>query len=292
MNVSHPPIGRPTSQAKSINIPLLFPELVDEVLKHLRSDRASLRACALVSQAWVHSARRYLFQSLWVAEARATLVRFVGSTPTVSCHIRELRLGHNATIIRSRHRLNPISVRQLLQYLPTLESLRIDAGFWEGGEVAIGDDPVLEGLPSTFPLLRTLVLTRVMIGGNVQAGTTDLRHNLRRLLVLFPSLKRIRLLHTWVGDDSRFTDLTSEDLPPLNLNLESLVIHTSQSTATLLNFFQTLQSTQSLLHLDIACPEPSLIQPLQKYIAEAGSCITHLRLDLTFMIAWVTDESE
>lgn len=106
MNVSYPPMERPIFYAKGIDFPSLFPELVDEVLKHLRTDKVSLRACALVSQAWVHSARRYLFQSLWVGEARATLVRFLGNTPTVSHHIRELRLGRGATIVRSRHRLN------------------------------------------------------------------------------------------------------------------------------------------------------------------------------------------
>ncbi|KAL1731056.1 hypothetical protein EV714DRAFT_272164 [Schizophyllum commune] len=42
----------------------LPPELVDEIMRHLRDDKRTLNACSLVSHSWIPASRRYLFNRL------------------------------------------------------------------------------------------------------------------------------------------------------------------------------------------------------------------------------------
>lgn len=273
-------------------IPALYPEIIEDILRHLESDKAALMACALVSRTWVYTTRRHLFRNLQIREAQPDLVPFLANTPTISRHIQELRLGHSSPVVKSRHRLNTTTIRDILRNLPALTSLTLDGGFWEVGDFGVDSDSFADTRFRTFTQLQSLTLTRVLIGGAVHAGIEGLRYNLHRLLVLFPCLRRISLLQTWVGDDWHLNELTNDLLSPLNLDLEFLVIHTTQSTASLLNFFQVSHCTRSLRRLDITCPEPTHLSPFREFISEVGSHITHLRLDLTCAIEWVVDESE
>lgn len=276
------------SPRRTMHSPSLPPDIFEEVIRHLRFEHLSLSACSLVCRTWVYPARRHLFYSLQVPEARSDLLQFLSTTPEVSQHIKELRLGHDNPLVKSRHRLNPSSLRRLLQCLPSLRSLSINAGFWEP---SMTNDIPSEALPLNFPLLHSLSLTRVIIGGGTYGGIFGIRYSLLRLLALFPSLKQVHLLHTWVGDDSHLAQVSNEGLSSLDLALEKLVIHSQQSPGSLLNFFQVTRCFREIHQLDISCPEAGLVQPLHDFLIEAGSRITNLRLDLTCAVHWVMAES-
>ena len=88
----------PTSvEAKTVVVPRIPHELIDEVLDYLATDLdfKSLQSCALVSKSWIPSCRRHLFHTIRFTSGAAT--RWVKAFPVPEAspahYVRELRFA-------------------------------------------------------------------------------------------------------------------------------------------------------------------------------------------------------
>lgn len=172
----------------SSNILEIFPsELFIHILHHLHDDKPSLKACSLVCPTWHALAPHDLFSdtTIYYNSKPTKLVEFndfIQSTPTISSHIRTLRLAESRSAVASE--LNDKLLLSILSALPHLDSLYISWNsfyslswnpspnttqlpllkklyLWD----RVRDDGAREGYPSYplgfiswFPYIQTVVL--------------------------------------------------------------------------------------------------------------------------------------
>ncbi|KIY53303.1 hypothetical protein FISHEDRAFT_55372 [Fistulina hepatica ATCC 64428] len=119
----------------------LPPELLDEVFSHLHSDKATLRACSLVSSNWLLNSRRHLFYHLQLRvdsfssffffaadqaydellSSYSSLLNFLTSHPDITRLIRQISIQID---VQRTELVNVIC--DILHCIPTLKVLEIE----------------------------------------------------------------------------------------------------------------------------------------------------------------------
>jgi hypothetical protein len=127
----------------------LPPELIDEIIKLLRQDRAALRACALVCRSWVPASRRYLFKHVILRSRNGidAFKRLRSTMCTFASAVQHLEFKSNAVLVYDSYEFAPrfqnvtqLSLcglgpsllpsfprRNLLDLLHRIENLRLDS---------------------------------------------------------------------------------------------------------------------------------------------------------------------
>ncbi|TRM67783.1 hypothetical protein BD626DRAFT_545111 [Schizophyllum amplum] len=136
---SVPPCKCPTAD--------LPPELLDEIIRHLRDDKRTLNACSLVARSWLPSSRRYLFTRFElrvdtfchffmfaadmvyaeVVSRYRHLLAFLSAHPDITSYVRELSIQTDFQFgLDSRPELVAI-VCSILTHLTNLHILEVDS---------------------------------------------------------------------------------------------------------------------------------------------------------------------
>ncbi|TCD64202.1 hypothetical protein EIP91_004436 [Steccherinum ochraceum] len=106
---------------------LFPPELVDQTIDHLHGDKATLKACSLVSRQWLNSTRHHLFRStVIVGDSRhgfTGFLQFLATRPNIGLHIQELRLQGEVNLSSGRPQICKHEMDDLFTRMPKLQKL-------------------------------------------------------------------------------------------------------------------------------------------------------------------------
>lgn len=112
----------------------LLPELVEEILGHLKADGGALLRCSLVSRVWRRCAAPRLFRTLKTSRfvgARSYRYRrlpaFLRETPTIAGFVRNLVL---LAPWRTEHGMRIRVLTEILVELPYIQTLEIRQNNW------------------------------------------------------------------------------------------------------------------------------------------------------------------
>lgn len=222
--------------------PRLPPELQDQIIDHLHSDKHALRACALVSREWRTSGQFHLFRSVRVSNpgALAALNGFLDSAVHLRGHIRSLEVrgaSHPDDTVRdSQMILTREELATFVARLPRLTSLTLDGVWLSPARNSSSPLHSASPLPTTSPSLRNLNVKNIF--------TTP--ETLLDSITAFPGLRNLH------ADNVQWTyGFDHSELPPDTPvpRLESLTIGPGSSYNMLYYLLPTIEERLPLFSI-------------------------------------------
>ena len=193
--VSHDPTSFNLLEVNALPLRMIFPpELVDEILAHLRHNRKTLRHCSLVAKSWAYSCQKLLYTRIYITPLAYDIWRGIASPTSAELyrHVRSLTIRQTWALpdsyedyLKSFYRLQHLTLVEVIDinldivnlFLPfqnTLSSLSLCY-------VSLTSDAFIK-LLGYFPNLRVFRLTAPTFYSNprtVPPPPTPLRGTLR-----------------------------------------------------------------------------------------------------------------
>ncbi|TCD65524.1 hypothetical protein EIP91_002532 [Steccherinum ochraceum] len=277
-----------SSSRSMVPQPKLAPELVDRVIDHLHHDKASLKACTLVSREWLNSSCLHLFKRVTVRgwsrnDFDAFRKYLVSSSRGLKFHTRDLEfLGHRHFL--SNHDLLPTLCKHILQevlsHLPRLRGLELRGVSSGCCDSSICQQPFLFRPPDLEQVVLCLEsrtgpfsdhLDLLSLFGNVTRMnmTYNPPHALERYNSDWPIYGALEQRMRSLDSGPAFLRVNSLKVSGLDVSLIFLILCTTPSPHTLSSLWvEYLRSDDDVLSLGL------LLQKL-------GMTLTRLHLDVT-----------
>ena len=289
LNTTHPPVSPPVSakaQTSAITrmakpSPCEIPqEIIDKIIDLCSADKKTLKACSLISRAWVDRTRKHLFSRLrltdetlitWCEVIAAATSDIEPPLPRAtrppasssyapswpSSYVKSLELVPARHPV-SRNIETALQANTHLSAFINLETLSLSAVSLESfQEASLGT--CFGSLATT---VRKLVLSRCSLGGNILA-----------FLKVFTQLKSLQL-HGNVWTHRRFVGpplVLPEDLPPLRGSFT--VSNSTHRGNELVDFFATASAEYHAITINRN--PPSMFRSFNALFAKCGD---HLRV--------------
>ncbi len=259
MSALHPARSTPSS------LPL---ELVEEILKYLWDEKATLFASALVSQTWLIASRYHLFASTTLFARRKSSVlhqfaEFLESTPNIACFIHMLKIEKRSfNAGREPRRITLSALAEVIGRLPALQSLHICNVAWN--VLSIGDY-----CPSS-PAFSSVTCLQITLPAS-QIDTTYALH----ILPWFPCLEELSIL----GGSFFSHALADTSYFPHELNLRSLAFKSVDTEVPLWSTINLIPYTKSLRSLAVVVKSVDDVASLAYLIHNSNCALRHFSLD-------------
>ena len=253
---------------KTVGVPRVPQELIDEILDHLAKDTRTLHSCSLVAKSWIYPSRRHLFSTLFLTANDVTKWSKIFPNPEDSPagHVRDLSFCfiHTDVPINFAHRISYFSN---VRGLTLIGRVATDPSFI----TALGPlPPTTRSVDITFsrvlpthivsviqqlPNLDNLSLMSAEWDGAIPPGTGKLiRSRLSGKLRLRRKLAHCDLLNMLleVPNGPQFAEVEIRDASMNCFPAALKLVNACQDTLTKLHFSTHIQGTPSL-----ACPKSS-----------------------------------
>ncbi|KAF7377640.1 hypothetical protein MSAN_00186800 [Mycena sanguinolenta] len=237
-------------------------ELVDMTIDCLGGHSASLKACSLVSRAWISRSRSCLFETCFITPENVLAFRDLMRSPccTFIRHIRsiqaERRHGHKNDGCFSEIAPN-------LRLLENVRSLKLMIINRTNDDVFF-----LTGFMTAFPNVTHLVITGHLQGGEVSFSQPV---PLFEMICLFPSLQSLHIPMI----SGTLADPPASAVPPPRLHILNLGLHSPPPILAWLRAFGHLPNIRKLVLAGVQQSDiPYICEPIQ----ELGSALHHLEI--------------
>ena len=285
------------STANDRVLPELPTELTDVIIDHLHNDKLSLRNCALVSNAWLNSSRYHLFYAIRVRgelprRSFTDFVIFIGSTPRIRDHIRELTFRINGGLASQPPAIRcvgPYIFASVLKSLPMLRAISLNNISWDRNLITGPDERAVQVWPPVPRALDTLTLSRVV----TEEFLTQRIFRLNDLVELFFAFSPLRTMRAL----GMTLELNSQDpalqVLPEKLHLRELQLHSNYARIPLTPVLDAIHSKMAkhLRKLSAVVRNDGEASVLGNILRGIGSTLEELRLDhsdLTVLRAFST----
>jgi len=258
------------------------PELRDEVIDQLQTDRAALKACSLTCRAWLSRARYHLFRTVLIDPGHSgnAFRRLMQSSPNITTYIQELEVSGVPAICTWWN--TSIAWPTLHQTRRHRDESDVDETAW-----------LQQTLPPTTPLvkLRSLRLSAVPIsGGSLDALRPHVTHltilsldgcrapafaDLVRLFNTFPCLETLRLLAVqWLPGNSS----PSETSHRSSMRLKRLEMSRKIDVAPLISWMLSESVHTEIISLSCSVSGQKGAFAIRDLLHAIGATLQHLKI--------------
>lgn len=245
-------------------MPILPPELTDQIVHYLEGDLLALSACRLVGRDWVPAASVLLFARLSIRpHMSSTLFHILFDTDSgIAFYARFLQIDAKSDV-----RWANIHLPRLGPF-PSLRELVLDLGSWN--DLSSEVKRTLGQLNSKVLVMKIYGLVHWPLQG------------LHALIVGAPSLQQLHIDYDWFNTYSGAPDSDlANSLPDIPAKLQQLQLHTHPRLAQIYRCIpaRNIKALSLIPHRDI---------DLDEYLQTIGPSLEHLRLHITRQNAGVS----
>ncbi|OCH90261.1 hypothetical protein OBBRIDRAFT_826058 [Obba rivulosa] len=255
-------------------VPLLPPELTDEIICQLWDDHLSLKACSLTCHMWLTTSRLHFCNELHIRSI-ARLLAFIDSLEAP--RLQRISLSHSLQHLglHSSSNLRPDEhfaslFQRITSRLPHLYSLILDFPH---------TNSPLPPIFSAYQNMHTESITTL----DIRLGVYTTFHDYQRLIHLLPQLSHLTLryvfFHQEVGSNNRLDHRPQpHNAPHGGPSLISLVMVQTRFTTSLAALLAWLLTTPTRFSLrtlewDEASPTIGNLYSLQHFLGEVGTTL-------------------
>ena len=231
---------------------VLPPELVDEILIHLRRNKQALQNCSLVAKSWTYPSQKLLYSRVHITPSTYRTWQEIASPTSAEL----LQHAHSLTCFRidSLHGLH----EDYLKSFHHLQELNLDQVY----DIKLDTVNLFQAFQNT---LSSLSLSRVSL-------TLDA---FIKLLGYFPNLRELRLTEPAFDSEHR-------TVPPPSTSPRgtlSLLLSSARNTDILLRGLCELEPEYNELHI-YELGDSTSTSPVHTVISACEKTLTHLQLGL------------